>query len=287
MIKMAPNNIENNFEEKLKLLEEKFEKELKKEVEARTKELDEALKQQGLYLDQIIKLSQLKINFMATMRRELRTPLNAIIGFCDLLIDGVYGKLNNEQLEFMTDIKSSAEHQFAMVTSLLDISKIESGQLTLNIQKFSLNSIIKQIKSHLKPACSKKSLTFEVKGLDKGKFMLADPIKFKEILLQLLSNAIKFTIKGGITLIIKEKKEEWEFEVVDTGIGIAEEDFNIVFEVFKREESDHVESIPGSGLGLPITKRLINLHGGYITFTSEYEKGTTFTFTIPKKLDSS
>jgi len=279
------DNIENG--ENLKLLEEKYKKDLKKEVGVRTKELDEAFKHQKLYLDQIVKLSQTKQKFMATMNHELRTPLNTIIGFCELLMEGAFGTLTNEQLEFMTDIKLSAEHQFMMVNSLLDAFKVESGRVTLNIQKFSLNSIIEQVKSYIKPECSKKSLTFEVKGLNNKKFMHADPIRFKEILFNLLSNAINFTIKGGITLIIKEKKDKWEFKVVDTGIGIAEKDFNIIFEDFERVQSDYVDSIPGCGLGLPIAKRLVNLHGGSISFTSEFGQGTTFTFTIPKKYNSS
>jgi signal transduction histidine kinase len=222
---------------------------------------------------------------MATMSHELRTPLNAIIGFSDLLLEGVCGELNEEQNEYIADIKDSADHQFDMIKHILNISKIESGQLNLNIQKFSLNSMVEQIKSNLKPLYSKKNLEFEVKGLDEEKFLYADPIRFKEILINLLSNAIKFTLDGRITLLIKEDYYNWIFKVRDTGIGIANKDFPLIFKDFQRVESTYVRSVPGTGLGLSLTKRLIELHGGEISFFSVLGVGSTFTFNIPKELE--
>jgi len=269
---------------KMELLEHKFKDDLEAEVQNRTKELNEALKQQKLYLDQIIKSSQFKTEFMATMSHELRTPLNAIIGFAELLLEGVYGQLNEEQKEFIVDIKSSAEHQFDMIKHILDISKIESGQISLNIQQFSLNTMLEQIMSSLRPLYSKKDLKLKVKGLDIEKLIYADPFRFKEILLNLLSNAIKFTIDGKITLSIKERYNHWLFEITDTGIGIAQKDFPLIFKEFKRVDSTYVRSVPGTGLGLSLTKRLIELHGGEITFTSVLGMGSTFIFSISKKL---
>ena len=269
---------------KMELLEHKFKDDLEAEVQIRTKELNEALKQQKLYLDQIIKSSQFKTEFMATMSHELRTPLNAIIGFAELLLEGVYGQLNEEQKEFIVDIKSSAEHQFDMIKHILDISKIESGQISLNLQQFSLNTMLEQIMSSLRPLYSKKDLKLKVKGLDIEKLIYADPFRFKEILLNLLSNAIKFTIDGKITLSIKERYNHWLFEITDTGIGIAQKDFPLIFKEFKRVDSTYVRSVPGTGLGLSLTKRLIELHGGEITFTSVLGMGSTFTFSISKKI---
>ena len=270
---------------KVELLEHKFKDELETEVQIRTRELNEALEQQKYYLDQIVKSSQFKTEFMATMSHELRTPLNAIIGFADLLLEGVYGQLNEEQKEFITDIKSSAEHQFDMIKHILDISKIESGQISLNIQKFPLNPMIDQIKSSLKPLYSKKDLKFKIKGLKEEKFIFADPIRFKEILLNLVSNAIKFTIEGQVELIVKEGYNQWVFKVRDTGIGIARKDFPLIFKEFKRVNSTYVRSVPGTGLGLSLTKRLIELHSGEITFTSVLGMGSTFTFSISKKFE--
>ncbi|MFX1364391.1 MAG: PAS domain S-box protein [Promethearchaeota archaeon] len=266
------------------LLEEKFKDELEQKVQDRTKELNKTLEQQKLYMDQIVKSSQFKTEFMATMSHELRTPLNAIIGFSDLLLEGVYGQINDEQKEFVTDIKNSAEHQFDMIKHILDISKIESGQINLNIQKVSLNNIFEQIKSSLKPMYNRKNLKLKIKGLDEKKYIYADPIRFKEILLNLLSNAIKFTLEGQITVKIQEKYGQWVFKVNDTGIGIDQKDFSLIFKEFKRVDSTYVRSVPGTGLGLSLTKRLVELHGGSITFNSVLGTGSTFTFTITKKL---
>ncbi|MEE9376451.1 MAG: PAS domain-containing sensor histidine kinase [Candidatus Lokiarchaeia archaeon] len=264
------------------LLEEKFKEKLEEKVQSRTNELNEALQQQTLFLDQIAKSSQFKTEFMSTMSHELRTPLNAIIGFTELLLEGVYGPLNNDQMEFISDIKVSADYQYEMIKHILDISKIEAGQVTLNIQKFSLNNMIKQIKSSLRSLYKKKNLKFKIKGLDSEKEICADPIRFKEIILNLVSNAVKFTIEGTITLTVQEKYDYWLFKVADTGIGIAQQDFHLVFKEFKRIDSTYVRSVPGTGLGLSLTKRLVILHGGDVTFSSVLGVGTTFTFTIPK-----
>ncbi|MFW5895204.1 MAG: PAS domain S-box protein [archaeon] len=280
------NGFGRDITEKKKYLEmqQEFNSKLENEVEKRTRELNEALEQQKRYMDEIIKASKFKSEFLATMSHELRTPLNAIIGFTDLLLQGVYGPLNGEQEEFIQDIKSSAEHQFDMIKQILDISKIESGQLELNLKTFSLNSVVGQVKSNLRPLYKEKGLTFRIKGLDEERQITADPIRFKEILLNLLSNAIKFTMEGKITLIIKDKYDFWEFKVKDTGIGIAREDFDKVFKEFERIDSPYVRSTQGTGLGLSLTKRLVHLHGGEITFSSVLGVGSTFKFTISSQL---
>ncbi|MHA1660925.1 MAG: PAS domain-containing sensor histidine kinase [Promethearchaeota archaeon] len=261
----------------------KFNEELEREVQIRTRELNKALEHQKYLINQVVKVSIYKTDFLSTMSHELRTPLNAIIGFSDLLLEKVYGPLTKEQLDFIKDIKTSAEHQLNMIEHIFDISKIEAGQVSLDIKKFSLNSIIDQVRSILQPLYSEKNLVFKVRGLNTDKEIYADPIRFKEILLNLLTNAIKFTIKGKITLIVQEKRDYWLFKVRDTGIGISEKDFNILFKEFKRVNSEHVRSIPGIGLGLALTKMLVILHGGDINFFSVLGKGTTFTFRIPKK----
>jgi len=270
---------------KVEIFEEKFKEELEEEVELRTKELNVSLEQQKLFLDQIVKSSQFKTEFMGTMSHELRTPLNAIIGFADLLLDSGYGELSDDQKDFIIDIKSSAEHQFEMIKHILNITKIESGQLSLNIQKLSLNSLLEQIKSSLRPLYDKNNLKFKIKGVDEELVMFADPIRLKEILLNLLSNALKFTIDGTVRLQITQNYYNWIFKIVDTGIGIAKKDFPLIFKEFKRVDSPYVRSVPGTGLGLSLTKRLIELHGGEINFTSLLGVGTTFTFNIPKKLE--
>ena len=261
-----------------------FTKQLEKKVQSRTKDLRELLEKQKLYLDQIEKSSRFKTEFMATMSHELRTPLNAIIGFTDLLLESVFGELNEEQLEFVKDIDESSNHLLEMITHILDISKIEAGQVTLTVEEIHLNNLVNRVISTLKPLYSEKRLIIDLKGLKKEQLIFADRIKFKQIIYNLLSNAIKFTKKGKVTFEFRDNKNTWDFIVEDTGIGIAEKDFNIIFKEFKRAKSAYIDSIPGSGLGLALTKRVVNLHGGDIFFTSKLGKGTTFTFTIPKNL---
>lgn len=264
-------------------LRKEFNEALENQVVERTKELNMALKKQKLYLDEIVQSSEFKSKFLGTMSHELRTPLNAMIGFTDLLLEESFGTLNDEQREFINDIKESAQHQHDMIKQILDISKIESGQLTLNFKQFSVNNIVKQIQSVLKPLYRNKILKFKIKGLDKEIRIYADPLQFKQILYNLLSNAIKFTSDGQITFQIYEKYDEWEFKIRDTGIGIDRKDFDIIFEEFKRVDSPYVSSTRGTGLGLSLTKRLVNLHGGNIGFTSVLGIGTTFWFTLPKR----
>jgi signal transduction histidine kinase len=142
--------------------------------------------------------------------------------------------------------------------------------------------VVNQILSSLKPQSSKKDLEIIIKNLDEEIFIYADPIKFREILLNLLSNAIKFTEKGTVSLTIQKDFSNWIFKVRDTGIGIDREDFPLIFKEFKRVDSTYVRAVPGTGLGLSLTKRLIELHGGEIKFFSLLGSGTTFTFNIPR-----
>ncbi|HME50866.1 MAG TPA: ATP-binding protein [Candidatus Lokiarchaeia archaeon] len=264
-------------------LRNKFTQTLEIEVRMRTKELFDALAKQKAYLDQILKSSQFKSEFMATMSHELRTPLNAIIGFSELLQEKLYGELNDKQLEFLEDIHSSAEHLLDMINRILDISKIEAGKLQLNIEPISLNEIINQVEVTFRPLYSKKDLEFLIKGLDTEKLIYADPARLKEIIMNLVSNAIKYTNSGSITIACNETSNDIEISVIDTGIGIAEKDHDRVFKEFERIENDLSPSTQGTGLGLSLTRRLVNLHGGDISFTSELGRGSTFTFTIPKK----
>ena len=267
---------------KVEALRKRFREQLEEDVKIRTKELQEALESQKLFMKEIIKNSQFKSEFMSTMSHELRTPLNSIIGFSDLLLDLSYGVLNEEQSDFLNDIKFSCEHLLDMINHLLDISKIESGELILKFKEIELKLLLDQIHSTIKPLYREKGLFFKIEGLNYNSTINVDIVRFKEILYNLFSNAFKFTIEGGVTLKIMEKNDFWEFELIDTGIGIAEKDYYLVFEEFKRIDSPIIDSIPGTGLGLPLTKRLIHLHGGELFFDSCLGKGSTFTFTLPK-----
>jgi len=265
-------------------LRREFSEKLEQEVKLRTQELNQALELQKLYQEQILKSSQFKSEFMASMSHELRTPLNSIIGFTDILLEGYYGKINEKQDQYLNDVRSSGAHLLDLINKILDISKIEAGEIKLNIEEIQLKNIIHQVKNTIEPMYKKKRLKFEIIGLDEEKVIQADPIRLKEIFYNLLSNAVKYTKEGGFKLEILEHEHHWEFNVIDTGIGIAKEDFDLIFKEFKRAKSDYVASVEGTGLGLSLIKKLINLHGGNISFTSELGKGTTFTFTLPKNI---
>ncbi|MFX0137329.1 MAG: sensor histidine kinase, partial [Candidatus Hodarchaeota archaeon] len=201
-----------------------------------------------------------------------------------LLLEKIYGELNETQIDRIHDIKTSASDLLDLINSLLGISKMESGDFSLNCQIFKLNDLLDQIAAIIEPLYSEKNLKFEIKGLMPSMDLCADPLRFKEILYNLLSNAIKYTNKGEITLEISQNKDYWEFKVIDTGIGIESRDLQLIFEEFIRIDSEELENIEGTGLGLTITKKLVELHGGQISVESIPKKGSTFTFTIPKNL---
>ncbi len=220
---------------------------------------------------------------MATMSHELRTPLNAIIGFSELLLEEVYGLLNRDQIEFLNDIKNSSNHLLEMINRILDISKIESGKSRIIIEKINVANLLTECLSIFKPVLNSKKLKFRKKGINKKTYIHADRMKLKQIINNLLSNAFKFTEKGRVIFEFLDEKENWFFKVEDTGIGIAERDFDVIFKDFKRVDSPFVKKIPGTGLGLALTKRLVELHGGNISFSSKIGYGTIFTFSIPKE----
>ncbi|TXT67655.1 MAG: putative Histidine kinase [Promethearchaeota archaeon] len=251
----------------------------KKQVE---EERRNKIQEQKRFIDEILRRSRIKTNFMSNISHELRTPLNSIIGFSDLLLEKSYGELNSDQKEFLNDIQSSSKHLLELINQMLDLSKIEAGKLKLHLKRIKLASLIPQIHSTIKSLYKKKGLTFQINGLNKNQTIKADPIRIKEIFYNLLSNAIKYTEKGQIVLNIRENEQFFYFDVIDTGIGIAKDHYHLIFEEFKTIEQPEITSIKGVGLGLPLTKRLIGLLGGTISFESELGVGTTFTFSVPK-----
>lgn len=265
-------------------MRDRFNKRLKEEVEIKTMELNKILKEQETYIDLILKTSKYKTEFLSNMSHELRTPLNVIIGFSDLLLERLYGDLNSNQIDYLNNVSSSAQHLLNLINQILDLSKIEAGKLELSLKPFNITEMVKDLIISVKPMCEKKGLLLTQEGFDEPKTIVADLTRLKEILFNLLSNAIKFTPKGKISLFFSETEMIWKFDIVDTGIGIDKKDFDQLFQEFKRGQSEFVNNSEGTGLGLVLTKRLVNLHGGEIWFVSELGKGSTFSFTIPKNI---
>ena len=230
---------------------------------------------------EVERATQLKSKFLASMSHELRTPLNAIVGFSDLLADGIPGQLNDKQQRFVNHIKQGSAHLLQLINDILDLSKIEAGQLELRCEQFLVKEALPEVLSTIRPLAMAKNIQVQQKlGTDRPVY--ADRVRFKQILYNLLSNAVKFTPKGGrIEIDCFESVNQVCLSVTDTGIGIRPEDQQIVFEEFRQVEGSPDAVNEGTGLGLAITKRLVEQQGGKISLSSEPGKGSRFTFTLP------
>jgi CheY-like chemotaxis protein/two-component sensor histidine kinase len=219
------------------------------------------------------------------MSHELRTPLNAIIGFSEVLRDGICGELNQEQLEAVLDIHASGEELLQMIKDILDLSKVEAGKMEFHIERFPFDDILQSVKSVLSNMIKKKGQNFTVKAPDDLPLIYADKTRLKQILYNLLSNAVKFTPEGGnITVTVSSDDDKFLFEVEDTGIGIREDDMDKLFKEFVQIDASYSRQYEGTGLGLALTKKLVQMHGGNIWAESEYGKGSKFSFTLPRIL---
>ncbi|MDN3509948.1 MAG: ammonium transporter [Candidatus Jettenia sp.] len=249
---------------------------LEKKVAERTEELQKA----NIALD---KANKLKSEFLATMSHELRTPLNAIIGFAEVLRDEITGTLNEEQKEYINDIHGSGEHLLNMINSILDLSKIEAGKLELHYEVFSIEEAINEVLNMIVGLSLKKGISLKTFIQENIPSLTADRLKFKQIMFNLLSNAIKFTPESGAISISADLLDQHiRFAISDTGIGIKSEDMDKIFQTFRQLDASYARHYEGAGLGLALTKRLVELHGGKIWVKSIYGKGSTFTFTLPQ-----
>jgi protein-histidine pros-kinase len=222
-----------------------------------------------------------KSEFLANMSHELRTPLNAILGFSELLLDDTTGKYDSSKRhKFLDEISKSGRHLLALINDILDLSKVEAGRMTLEIETVSISSAVDDVLNTIEPLAAKKHLVVSTDA-DAGQIE-ADAGKLKQMLLNLASNAVKFTPEGGlVTIKARRLAEAVEISVADTGIGIASSDLERLFTEFQQLDSGASRRQEGTGLGLALTQRLAALHGGSVGVVSELGKGSVFTIRLP------
>jgi GAF domain-containing protein len=223
-----------------------------------------------------------KSEFLANVSHELRTPLNAIIGFSEVLLEKLFGELNNKQNEYVDDILSSGRHLLSLINDILDLSKIEAGRMDLEIVTFHLPDAIENALLLVRERATRHAIKLDRTVDDRLGEFTGDERKVKQILLNLLSNAVKFTPEGGrIKVEARLGDHNAIISVSDSGIGIAPEDQEAIFEEFRQAGGSYAHKREGTGLGLTLTRRFVEMHGGKIWVESELGKGSTFTFTLP------
>ena len=226
--------------------------------------------------------SEHKSEFLANMSHELRTPLNAIIGFSEVLEEQMFGELNAKQAEYMRDIHSSGQHLLSLINDILDLSKIEAGHMELSLDEFDLPAAVDNAVTLVRERALQHGVKLEAEVHRRLGRFYADERKFKQILLNLLSNAVKFTPAGGRVKLQAEQTNDGSVlvSVIDNGIGISTEDQSIIFDEFRQVATKHQNKPEGTGLGLALTKKFVEMHGGRIWVYSEPGKGSTFAFTL-------
>jgi signal transduction histidine kinase len=226
--------------------------------------------------------SRHKSEFLANMSHELRTPLNAINGFSEVLLEKLFGDINPKQEEYVRDILTSGRHLLSLINDILDLSKVEAGRMELALAEFNLREALQNGMTMIKERAARHSieLSLEIQGgID---VICADERKIKQTVFNLLSNAVKFTPDGGrVGIDVTHTDKEIQIAVWDTGIGIAPEDQSLIFEEFRQASGSYTHKREGTGLGLTLARKFVELHGGKIRVESEVGKGSKFTFTIP------
>jgi signal transduction histidine kinase len=273
--------------EKAQLYEQikRHSEELREKVREATTELaeqNELLRRQAFQLEQA---SALKSQFLANVSHELRTPLNAIIGYTHLMLEGVSGEITAGQRDKLNRVDSNARHLLAIINDLLDITRIESGKMPIQVERVVLPELIDEVMAEVDPLIAGTSLDVTRKLAPRVPEIRTDRQKVKQIILNLLSNALKFTPQGSVAIAIDfdTEQEEISVAVTDTGIGISEENQRTIFEAFGQTDGSYVKRHGGTGLGLSICRRLATILGGRIILQSRLGEGSTFQLFLPRR----
>ena len=253
------------------------------EATAELAEQNELLRRQHIALEQA---SALKSQFLANMSHEFRTPLNAILGYTHMLLNGVSGAISDQQRKSLSRIDSNSRHLLALINDILDITRIEAGRMPLNLSTFDVPELVNEVMSELEPIIRRATLKVTAKMARNLRPLKSDRQKVKQVVLNLLSNALKFTPTGAVTISASyDDKKRWiAIAVKDTGVGIAPEDQAKVFEDFRQLDSSPTRGYGGTGLGLSICRRLAQMLGGSIELVSELNEGSNFILKLPARL---
>jgi signal transduction histidine kinase len=259
--------------------------ELERKVAEATSELadqNELLRRQHIALEQA---SALKSQFLANMSHEFRTPLNAILGYTHMLLNGVTGQISDPQRRSLSRIDSNSRHLLALINDILDITRIEAGRMPLTLLSFRVEDLIQEVMSELEPIVKRSNLVVRSRMRPNVPALKTDRQKVKQVVLNLLSNALKFTPSGSVTIVASydAKDRTVAIAVRDTGVGIPEGDHTKVFEDFRQLDNSPARGYGGTGLGLSICRRLAHMLGGNIELTSSVGKGSTFTLRLPAR----
>ena len=262
---------------------EDYSKNLERKVEERTQELQEKNQELEIANQQVQEANQRKSQFLASMSHELRTPLNSVIGFSDVLLEKMFGELNERQEDYLHDIASSGHHLLSLINDILDLSKIEAGRMEFEPSVFSLREVLEGSLVMVRERAFNHGVALSLDVADDIETIFGDERKVKQILFNLLSNAVKFTPdKGRIGIRAKKMNGTVQIAVWDTGVGIAPEDQGRIFEEFQQGGREgQMGKVEGTGLGLALAKSFVELHGGKIWVDSAPGTGSTFTFTLP------
>jgi protein-histidine pros-kinase len=253
----------------------------RKRQEEEIHQKNRALEAQNLRVQEA---NRMKSEFLANMSHELRTPLNGIIGFTEFLIDEKPGPLNAKQREYLTDVLNSGKHLLQLINDVLDLAKVEAGKMELFPETFSVRQATEEVCSVIAPIAQKKNIAIGTAISPEADSVTLDQQKFKQVLYNLLSNAVKFTDQDGAVEIITESydnKNKLRVQVKDTGIGIRSEDYHRLFTEFQQLDSSFSRRYEGTGLGLALTKKIVEYQHGSISVDSEFGKGSTFTVLLP------
>jgi len=257
--------------------------ELERKVQERTAELEQRSLELSETNVRLEEMSRHKSQFLANMSHELRTPLNSIIGYTKLMLDGLEGDINEEQKNDLQTVYSNSRHLLELINGLLDVSRIEAGKTVLSYETFTISDLLSEVIPAIEQLAREKGLTLTYSVAPDIDNLYADKAKTRQVLINILGNAVKFTNEGSVKLNVAENDSDFVFSVADTGMGMKKEDLEAIFDSFKQVGPAQIAGYEGTGLGLAISKQFMEMQGGKIWAESELGKGSTFTFTLPKK----